>query len=131
LIALPAGSAKTSFIDALDISAVASALLTSDKFNNREFDLSGPAAVDHIEVAKAISDVAGKQIQYRDIAPEELKKGLVAAGLPVDYVDFMILIFGFLKAGYNERITDSVKEITGQEPRSLNAYAKAHKASWA
>ena len=130
VIALPAGQAKVSFIDAQDISEVAAKLLTSDKWNNKDFDLTGPVAVDHKEVADAIGKTLGRQITYKDIAPEVLKSGLVGAGLPVDYVDFMIMIFGFLKEGYSARTTGAVKEIIGRDGRSLADYVKANKAAW-
>ena len=130
VIALPAGTAKVSFIDAQDISEVAAKLLTSDKWNNKDFDLTGPVAVDHKQVAEAIGKIVGRQITYKDIAPEVLKSGLVGAGLPVDYVDFMIMIFGFLKEGYSARTTDAVKEITGKDARSLADYVKENKLAW-
>jgi len=53
-ILVPAGNAKTSFIDAKDISAVAAQLLTSDRFNNEEFDITGPQALDHDEALLTI-----------------------------------------------------------------------------
>lgn len=129
-ILLPAGTAKVSFIDARDIAAVAAKLLTSDEFNNKDFDLTGPEAVDHAEVAEAISKVTGQKITYQETKPEELKAGLLAAGLPKDYVDFLILIMGFLREGYAARTTDNVKAITGKAPRTLASYAQDYKLSW-
>lgn len=123
---VPAGNAKTSFIDARDISAVAAELLTSDQFNNREFDLTGPQALDHDEVAKEISAVSGKEIVYQDIQPEELRKSLLGSGMPADYTEFLMKILGFQKAGYSSRTTNSVKEILGREPRSIKDYAKEY-----
>ena len=123
-IFLPAGKAKTSFIDAKDISAVAAKLLTTDTFNNRAFNLTGPEAIDHDQVAKEISAVGGKNITYQEIAPADLKKGLLGAGLPEDYTDFLLLIMGFLREGYNAAVTTSVKDITGREPRSVKQYAQ-------
>jgi uncharacterized protein YbjT (DUF2867 family) len=129
-IALPAGNAKVSFIDARDISAVAARLLTSDDLNNQAFDITGPEAVDHNDVAHAISASAGKKITYQNIEPSVLKNGLVAAGLPVDYVDFLLLIFGFLREGYNAGVTDGVLKVTGKKPRSLQNYAVEYKQNW-
>lgn len=129
-ILLPAGNAKVSFIDARDISAVAAKLLTSDEFNNKDFDLTGSDSVDHAQVAAAISQATGKTITYQEIKPEELKAGLLAAGLPKDYTDFLLLIMGFLREGYSARTTDNVKMITGKAPHTLAAYAQDYKASW-
>jgi len=129
-IQLPAGSAKTSFIDTRDVAEVAAKLLVDDQFSNKDFDLTGPTAVDHSEVAAAISKVSGRTIAYEDTKPEILKTGLLQAGLPADYVDFMMLIFGFLREGYNARTTDNVRLLTGHEPRGLTAYCADFQKSW-
>lgn len=129
-ILLPAGTAKVSFIDARDIAAVAAKLLLSNEFNNRAFDLTGPLAVDHSEVASAISKVTGKQISYTEIAPEELRKVLLGAGLPGDYIEFLLMIFGFLREGYSAAINENVKLITAHSARTLHTYVSDYKQSW-
>lgn len=129
-ILLPAGTAKVSFIDARDIAAVAAKLLLSDDKNNEAFDLTGPQSIDHAEVAQALSAATGKKIIYEEISPEAMRSGLLGAGLPADYVEFMLMIFGFLREGYSERKTVSVREIIGREPRSVEAYARDFGSSW-
>jgi uncharacterized protein YbjT (DUF2867 family) len=129
-IQLPAGNAKVSFIDSRDISAAAASLLTNDAFTNRAFDLTGPAALDHAQVAQAISNATGKAVMYQDIEPAALKGGLRDAGLAEDYVDFLLLIFGFLREGYNARITDSVQTLLGRPARGFNEYARDYRDAW-
>jgi len=129
-IDLPAGVAKTSFIDARDIAEVAAVLLTSDRFTNKDFDLTGGDSLTHAEVAQQIGEALKSEIEYTDIDPKVLHSGLVQAGLPVDYVNFLIMIFGFLREGYSERVTGAVKEITGRDPRRFDDYARAHTAMW-
>lgn len=130
-ILVPAGAAKGSFIDTRDISAVVAALLTSDGFANREFDLTGPRALDHNEAAAILSKVAGKTIGYTDIAPEAMLQGLLGAGMPKDYAEDLLVIFDFFKAGHAERTTDAVLTITGQPPRTFEQYAQDYRAIWA
>ena len=130
-ILLPVGSAKGSFIDARDIAAVAARLLTSDAFANRDFDLTGPRALDHAEVAAILTQATGRPIGYTDITPEAMLQGLMGAGLPKDYADMLLLILGFFKAGYAERTTDAVLQITGRAPRTIEQYAKDYRTSWA
>jgi uncharacterized protein YbjT (DUF2867 family) len=129
-ILVPAGNAKTSFIDTRDVSAVAAALLSSDQFNNRDFDLTGAIAYDHDEIAKSITRASGKQITYQEVAPLPFRESLVKAGLPSDYADFLVLIFGFLREGYSAGVNHNVKMITGAEPRSLSQYTNDFKSSW-
>lgn len=129
-IQVPGGNASVSFIDARDISSVATKLLTSDEFKNKDFDLTGPDSISHQDVANAISKISGRAIEYKEISPEVFKDRLTQAGFPKDYIDFMNLIFGFLRQGYSERKTTSVRDIIGQAPRSLNQYVNDFKEFW-
>lgn len=58
-------------------------------------------------------------------------QGLLGAGVPKDYAAFLVLILGFFKAGYAERTTGAVLQITGQPPRTIEQYAKDYRGSWA
>jgi uncharacterized protein YbjT (DUF2867 family) len=130
-ILLPVGQAKGSFIDARDIAAVAAVLLTTDRFANRDFDLTGEEALDHDQVAAILSDVAGRAIAYQDIAPSAMLEQLLAAGLPRGYAEFMLVILDAFKAGRAARITDAVHTITGRAPIAFAQYAREHRAAWA
>jgi uncharacterized protein YbjT (DUF2867 family) len=130
-ILLPVGAAKGSFIDTRDIAAVAAQLLVTDAFANQEFDLTGSQALDHVEVATILSEVAGKTIGYTDITPDAMLEGLLSAGLPKDYAESLLVILGYFKAGYAERTTDAVFKITGSSPRSFEQYAHDYRAFWA
>jgi len=129
-ISLPAGTAKTSFIDARDIAAVAVRLLTTHDEDGKAFDLTGPESLTHEQVAQALSKETGRTIGYQDIDPDVLRKGLLAGGVPADYTEFLLVILGFLKQGYAERTTGDVKRLLGREPRSFAQYAKDARAAW-
>lgn len=129
-IPLPAGRAKTSFIDARDISAVAANLLVSAELNNQAFNLTGPEALDHDQVAAEISQVTNRKIEYVEIQPSELKKGLLAAGLPEEYAELLLMLFGFLREGYNATVTSDVQKIVGRSPLSFKQYTNDFKKSW-
>lgn len=129
-ILLPVGTAKGSFIDARDIAAVAAELLSGDTFVGRDFDLTGGRALDHDEVAAILSRETGRTITFQDIPPAAMLDGLLSAGLPRPYAEFLIVILGFFKAGYAERTTDAVQTITGRAPRTLEQYAKDYRSAW-
>jgi uncharacterized protein YbjT (DUF2867 family) len=130
-IFLPTGQARGSFIDARDIAAVAAALLTTDTHANAEFDLTGAEAIDHDQVAALLSQATGRTIGYTEVTPEAMRPGLLAAGLPAAYADFMLLILGYFKAGYAERTTDAVQRITGRAPIGFAQYARDYREAWA
>jgi len=60
-----------------------------------------------------------------------MRQGLLGAGLPADYTEFLLVILGAFKAGFAERTTDAVQRISGREPISLAQYAQDFKAHWA
>lgn len=130
-IFLPVGNAKGSFIDTRDIAAVAARLLSSDDFVNAAHDLTGGESLDHTQVAAILSKAAGRTIGYTDIPEDAMRQGLLGAGLPADYTEFLLVILGAFKAGYAERITDGVERMTGKAPIRLEQYAQDFKANWA
>jgi uncharacterized protein YbjT (DUF2867 family) len=130
-IFLPVGDAKGSFIDTRDIAAVATKLLSSDEFVNAEYDLTGSESLDHNQVAAILSKAAGRTIGYTNISEEAMRQGLLGAGLPADYTEFLLVILGAFKAGYSAGITDSVQRITGKAPILLEQYAQDFKTHWA
>jgi uncharacterized protein YbjT (DUF2867 family) len=130
-IRLPAGSGRNAFIDSRDIAETAAALLSGDRFANQAFTLTGPKPLDHGEVAAILSAATGKTIGYQDIPAADFRKGLLAAGLSEAYTDLLVLLIGFLKEGYVASATDAVQTILARPPRTLEAYAKDYKATWA
>lgn len=129
-IFLPVEQAKGSFIDARDIAAVAAELLHTDKFNNLDFDLTGRDVLNHDEVAAILSKTTGRRITYQNITPGAMLEGLLGAGLPRPYSEFLLMILEFFRLGYSERTTDSVEKITGRKPIRFEQYAQDYKASW-
>jgi uncharacterized protein YbjT (DUF2867 family) len=128
---LPVGDARASFIDARDIAATAAALLTEERFDNREFDLTGPESLTHAEAADLIREVSGRPVSFQDVAPDEALRRFHDAGLPAAYAEFLVTILGYLKAGAVAYRTDAVREITGREPIHFAQYARDHRSAWA
>jgi uncharacterized protein YbjT (DUF2867 family) len=126
VIALPTGDAAGSFIDARDIGAVAATLLDSndEALLNQAYNLTGAESLTHDEVAAILTRVTGKVIRYEDTAPAKVKTNLLAAGLPEDYADFMLMILDAFKQGYSAATTPAVQAITGKAPIAFETYAK-------
>ena len=129
-ILLPAGKAKVSFIDSRDIAAVAAKLIVSDAFNGEALDLTGPEAIDHAQVAQAIAKAAGRPVTYQETSSEDLKRGLLSAGAPEDYANFLVTIMGFLREGYAAPVTSNVERVTGKKARGLIDYVNDFKVVW-
>lgn len=129
-IYFPGGDAVASFIDSRDISATIAEVLTTDRFNNQEFNLTGSEAISHDQVAKLMTDVLGKKINYVDVDPNDFLKSLLSAGLPEDYSNFLLYIAGALREGHASAINENVKEITGKDPILFKNYVQDYKEAW-
>lgn len=128
-IAVPAAEGKTSFIDSRDIAESAAAALTSDAFNGRAFNLTGPEALNYAEAAEILSRVIGKPIAYTPIDDETFVDILTGAGVPKNYARFLAAIFHPVREGWTATPTGDVKTLTGHEPRSLETYARDNVAA--
>jgi len=131
VISVPAGEGKSSFIDARDIAASAAAALTTSRFDNRAFNLTGPQALSYGEAAAALSTVAGRPITYRPANDDEFVGALTGAGVSGDYARFLAAIFHPVREGWTATVTDAVQTLTGKAPRSVETYAKDYAGTFA
>ncbi len=128
---LPAGTGKTSFIDVRDIAESAAAALTQERFDGQAFDLTGPQVLSYTEATEILSQVTGSPVSYTPIGDETFIAQLCQAGVMEDYARFLASIFYPVREGWVARITDSVAQLTGHPPRSLETYAMDHKTDLA
>ena len=63
-LALPAGDARTSFIDARDIADSAVSALTSDRFDGKAFNLTGAEALSYAQAIELIRSAIDKPVTY-------------------------------------------------------------------
>jgi uncharacterized protein YbjT (DUF2867 family) len=129
-IMLPTGRARGSFVDARDIGAVVAKLLLESTWDGSAYELTGPKALDHDEVAAILSKASGKTIGYINIPEDQMRAPLIAAGLTPAYAEALLQILAAFKAGAAERVTDAIQTITGRAPISLEQYAQDYRNAW-
>lgn len=127
-IALPAAQGKTSFIDTRDIAESVAAALTSDRFDGRAFNLTGPVALDYGEAAAVLSRVTGKPITYTPVDDDTFVGILTDAGVPEPYARFLASLFHPVREGWTAGVTGDVETLTGHPPRALETYAQDNAA---
>lgn len=127
-IAVPAADGKSGFIDARDIAESAAAALTTDRFDGRAFNLTGPQALGYGEAAAILSQVTGKPIAYTPLSDEAFISILTGTGMPPAYAAFMAWLFHPVREGWTARVTGDVETLTGHAPRSLETYARDNAA---
>lgn len=131
VIAVPAAEGKSSFIDVRDIAESAAAVLTTDKFDNQAFNLTGPEAFSYAEAAAKISAAIGKPVQYQAMEDGAFCDMLKGVGVPADYAEFLTSIFYPVREGWTAGVSEAVQVLTGKPARSLDTYIKDHLADLA
>jgi len=86
------------------------------------FDVTGPGTVTQVELAKLVSDIAGKPLAAIGLTPAQLTEGLVAAGLPPFMVTLLVAFDTDAAAGFHDIVTDVVERFSGRKPQALAAY---------
>lgn len=130
LIAVPAGDAATSFIDARDIADVAAGVLRSSQFDGQALILTGGEALSYGDAAKVLSDASGRSIRYEASDDDTLVTQLSALGVPEAYGRMLATIFYPVRQGWTAGVSPAVEAVTGKAPRKLATYARENAAAW-
>lgn len=127
---IPAGEARISYIDASDIAAVAAEVLSSDRFDNQGYTLTGPEAIDHHQLVATLSAELGRRLVYVPLTEEQAAMGLKAAGFGQGRIDRLIMFYKLVRSGLCAPVSTSVKTITTREATSFKDFVCRNKGFW-
>lgn len=116
--------ARISHVDVRDIAAVAGKALTESGHEGKVYTLSGPVALTYTEMALDLSKVLGRQISHINLSPSDLKSGMLAAGVPEEYADWLLDLERYYREAQASRITNDIQLVTGRAPRRFAQYAR-------
>ena len=89
------------------------------------YDVTGPASITHDEIASILSRLSGKSIQHVNVKPDEVEKGLVAAGIPRFAARSVRELDEETSRGYQAIVTSTVTNLTGRVPMSVEDFLQA------
>lgn len=122
--AIAAGDARVSAVDVRDIAAAAAAALTGSGHAGKTYDLTGPAALTHGEMAADMSRVLDRPVQYVAVDETTMRKTLGAHGMPEWMAEGLIEDYAHYRRGEARDITRGVQDATGKTPRSFDQFAR-------
>ena len=125
----PLGSAGLSLIDARDVGAVAAQVLTRHDWDGQTLVLTGPRAVAYSEIAALIGRRIGDAPTVVDVELDAVHASLLGRGMAEWEADHFEEMYALFKAGESEFVTGTVREVTGQDPRTIEAYLDGALAS--
>ena len=114
-------------VDARDVAAVAVVVLTDDGHEGNTYTITGPEVLTFQDVAEELSEGLGQRVEFVPLSPEASEEELREAGMaePVPpFVDYFRQLSSEDTA--LDIKTDTVEEVTGRPPRSLEQFAADH-----
>ncbi|HUO87345.1 MAG TPA: SDR family oxidoreductase [Thermoanaerobaculia bacterium] len=130
-LAVPIGRGTLAMIDARDVARVAVAALTADGHEGRTYRLTGPEALDFTGVAAGLSEVLGRPVRHRQLAPQEGRRQMVAGGMPEWLADSLLALFTHAPVDPPAEVTGDVEAVTGAPATPLATFARDHVAELA
>ena len=128
-IFLPAGSGRTSMVDAQDVADVA-ALAMREGHRNVAYDLTGPAAPNYFEVASVLSDELNRTIRYAHPGALEFVRLSVQRGVALSFALFMLAEYTVARLGRAGRVTRTVEQVLGRPAGDLRAFVQREQGAW-
>lgn len=120
----PAGDAKISAVDIRDIAAAAAASLTENGHENKVYNLTGPAAITHQQMAAGLSKVLGREITFINVPPTAMREAVLQVGFPEWQAEGLIEDYAHYVKNEAASVEQGVLEATGKTPRSFTEFAR-------
>jgi uncharacterized protein YbjT (DUF2867 family) len=117
------GAGRVGFVDAEDIAAVAAHALTDERAPGTDLVLTGPEALGYDDIAAILTEVTGRPVVHRRLTEAELADRL-ATHVPPEFAALLAALDRSIADGAEDRVTDTVRHLTGRPPRAFRALAE-------
>lgn len=126
----PTGDGRRAWIDVRDVAAAAAVVLTEDGHEGRSYELTGPESLSDDDIAAKLTAATGRQVRHMDPPVETAMQNMVASGMPADMAAVIGEVMVAIAAGRSGKVTSGVFDVTGEDPRSFDAFAVEFRASF-
>ena len=117
-----AGNAPVSLVDVRDIAALAALALTQEGHEGKSYDVTGPEALTHHEIAAQMSEAIGRQVHYIDVPDAAMRESLLSYGMPGWQADGLVEDYAHYRRGEAAELSGDVQKVTGHVPRSFKSF---------
>lgn len=122
----PAGDGRASFAARIDLAEAAANVLISDGHENRIYHTCGNTSYSFHDVAKSLSELAGKKIEYVDIPLEAMKDELRRSQVSELDVNLMAGIAESIKYNEDNYPSHDLKKPFRQKTRGTEGISEAN-----
>ncbi|OQE43094.1 hypothetical protein PENCOP_c003G03057 [Penicillium coprophilum] len=124
------GDGRIPFVSAIDIAAVAFRAITDPQSHNCDYRVLGPELLTYDEVAERLSAALGRPIEHVKLSGDQRYEALVSFGVSDYYARLLTRLETAASTGFETRMNDDVKRVTGRAPRSLDLFAHENREAW-
>jgi uncharacterized protein YbjT (DUF2867 family) len=125
------GAGKAAPIAPEDIAAVAVYALTDANPSVEVFEVTGSELLSVPEQVAILANALGKPIKSIDVPAESAVQGMLRAGLPAPVATAVAQSFAAIRDGRMAIVKDTVKQVTGKQPRTFQSWAQQHASRFA
>lgn len=124
----PAADAKVSVVDVRDIASIAAKALAESGHEGKTYDITGPEALTHADMAHQLSQAVGKPIQYVSVPPAAMHESLLGFGMPAWQADGLVEDYYHYRRGEAAEVTSAVRDLTEKDAILFSQFARDYAA---
>jgi uncharacterized protein YbjT (DUF2867 family) len=118
------GEGKVSLVDIRDVAAAAVRILIEDGHAGRTYTLTGPEALSNSRIAEILTAALGRQIQYVNLPPEQMRQALLGAGVPEWNANGILDLEKLYRDGGASTVTEDVELVLERQPITYVQFAR-------
>jgi NAD(P)H dehydrogenase (quinone) len=122
MLSLPGAAGKVAYLARADIAAAIAAVLTGEGHDNRNYELTGPEALDLPDVAERAARTWGRPISAADMSAEDYRTLLAGRALPEYVIEAQIGIRLACGAGEYARVTNDALHLVGRSLQTIDGF---------
>jgi uncharacterized protein YbjT (DUF2867 family) len=127
------GEGRVALVAAADVARAGAVALAERDEDGANYVITGPQLMDFAEMCQVLGRVTDRSIPYWDVSDEDLADALVQqAGMTPEQAEIGVVChFRAWRQGGGAVRTDTYRELTGEAPTTLEAWAAAHRDTFA
>ncbi|WP_437373172.1 SDR family oxidoreductase [Maribacter litoralis] len=118
-IFMPAGNGKVAFALREEQAEAMANTMLNEPFENQTYKFTGNEAYSFYDVAKALTELSGKEVKYNAVEVADFKSNMKQKGLPEPMVQKIVDFNVDIKNGQEATITNELEKKLGRKPTNL------------
>lgn len=124
------GDGRRAFIHSDDIAAVATKALMTREYDGKLLPITGPEALSFAEATEKIGDAIGKRLRFEAISDEEAGERYAAHSASAAETEAHVALWRAIREGRLARVTNTVEQVLGRKPITLDQWAIENAAAF-